>query len=245
MASAARVQPSPQIPTTGDHDAVNAPTRPRVRREQLSDEVAAHLRIGIMSGSLRPGTFIRLDETAAELGVSITPVREALRTLRGEGMVQLEPHRGHVVSPFTRGDIEDIFWLQASIASQLAKSTAERITDDAIDELERLAEAVAGAIERQDTAEVTDAEFAFHRAFNRSSGRTKLAWFLLHAARYLPPDIYANDPEWGRTAVANRRKLIAALRRHDVNEVVRLTNAQFTDGARRLTARLDELGLWT
>ena len=91
-----------------------------------------------MTGALRPGTFIRLDETAAELGVSITPVREALRTLRGEGMVQLEPHRGHVVVPLTRGDIEDIFWLQATIARELAASAAERITDAEIDELERL-----------------------------------------------------------------------------------------------------------
>lgn len=230
---------------------MNAPATPRpkprheVRRGQLSDEVAAHLRVAIMSGTLRPGAFIRLDETAADLGVSITPVREALRTLRGEGMVQLEPHRGHVVAPFTRDDIEDIFWLQATIAGQLARSAAERITDDEIDELERLAEAVAEAIEREDTTEVISAEFAFHRAFNRSSGRIKLAWFMLHAARYLPPDIYAGDPQWGVIAVANRRELIAALRRRDVDTVVRLTNVQFTDGGRRLTARLDELGLWT
>lgn len=230
---------------------MNAPATPRpkprheVRRGQLSDEVAAHLRVAIMSGTLRPGTFIRLDETAAELGVSITPVREALRTLRGEGMVQLEPHRGHVVAPFTRGDIEDIFWLQATIADQLARSAAERITDEEIDELERLAEAVADAIERQDTAALVNAEFGFHRAFNRSAGRIKLAWFLLHAARYLPPHIYAGDPQWGAVAVANRRELIAALRRRDVDTVVRLTNAQFTDGGQRLMARLDELGLWT
>ncbi|HEY6647350.1 MAG TPA: GntR family transcriptional regulator, partial [Mycobacterium sp.] len=54
---------------------MNAPARPRaqrrraVRREQLSDEVAARLRTDIMTGTLRPGTFIRLDETAAALGV--------------------------------------------------------------------------------------------------------------------------------------------------------------------------------
>lgn len=223
------------------------PTKPRraFRREQLSDEVAAHLRFRIMSGVLRPGAFIRLDETAAELGVSITPVREALRTLRGEGMVQLEPHRGHMVSAFTRDDIEDIFWLQAVIAGQLARSAAERITEDEIDELEGLAASVADAIERHDTDDVVNAEFAFHRALNRASGRIKLAWFLLHAARYLPPQIYAGDPQWGRNAVVNRRELIAALRRHDVDTVVRLTDLQFTDGAQRLTARLDELGLWT
>jgi DNA-binding GntR family transcriptional regulator len=224
---------------------VNAPTKPRVRREQLADEVAAHLRVGIMSGTLRPGTFIRLDETAAELGVSITPVREALRTLRGEGMVRLEPHRGHVVSPLTRDDIEDIFWLQAAIASQLARSVAERITDDEIDELERRAAAVADAIERRDADVVIDAEFAFHRAFNRASGRIKLAWFLLHAARYLPPHIFADDPHWGQTTVGSRRRLIAALRRRDRDEVVRLINIQFDDATRRLTARLDETGLWS
>jgi DNA-binding GntR family transcriptional regulator len=123
---------------------MNAPARGRtqrrraVRREQLSDEVAARLRADIMTGTLRPGTFIRLDETAAALGVSITPVREALPTLRGEGMVQLEPHRGHVVVPLTRGDIADICWLQATIAKELAATTAERITDAQIEELEQL-----------------------------------------------------------------------------------------------------------
>jgi DNA-binding GntR family transcriptional regulator len=206
--------------------------------------VAAHLRTGIMCGALRPGTFIRLDDTAAELGVSITPVREALRTLRGEGMVQLEPNRGHVVAAFTRSDIEDIFWMQSTIAARIAGSVAERITDDQIDELERAADAVARAVDRGDSTAVVHAEFAFHRTFNRASGRTKLAWFLLHAARYLPPHIYAEDPEWGRYAVGNRRELIAALRRRDVDTVVQLTSDQFTDGARRLTARLDELGLW-
>lgn len=219
--------------------------RPAVRREQLSDEVAAHLRAGIMSGALRPGTFIRLDETAAELGVSITPVREALRTLRGEGMVQLEPHRGHVVSPFTRGDIEDLFWLQATIATQLVRSAAERISDDDIDELERLVEEVTDAIERHDGEAVADAEFAFRRVVNLAAGRVKLAWFLLHATRYLPSRIYAEDAQWGRVALANHHDLIEAFRRRDADAAVRLTREQFTDGARRLTARLDELGLWT
>lgn len=229
---------------------MNAPTRPRLtprrpaRREQLSDEVAAHLRAEIMTGSLRPGTFIRLDETAAALGVSITPVREALRTLRGEGMVQLEPHRGHVVVPMTRGDIEDIFWLQATIAEKLAGAAAQRITEAQIDELERLNDALAEAVAHADPQEVTSAEFAFHRAFNHATGRIKLAWFLLHVARYLPPLLYATDPGWGADAVASHRELIAALRRRDDATVVRLSTGQFTDGAERLITRLEQIGLW-
>jgi DNA-binding GntR family transcriptional regulator len=230
---------------------VNAPVRPRQskrrvrRREQLSDEVTARLRADIMTGTLRPGTYIRLDETAAQLGVSITPVREALRTLRGEGMVRLEPHRGHVVVPLTRGDIEDIFWLQATMAKELAVTATARITEPQIVELERLNDALAAAVGRRDPEEVASAEFAFHRAFNRATGRIKLSWFLLHVARYLPPHIYTDDEQWGTEAVASHRQLIAALRRRDVDTVVRLTDGQFTDGARRLIGRLEEIGLWT
>jgi DNA-binding GntR family transcriptional regulator len=230
---------------------MNAPprpprTRPRraVRREQLSDEVAARLRTDIMTGALRPGTFIRLDETAAQLGVSITPVREALRTLRGEGMVSLEPHRGHVVVPLSRGDVADIFWLQATIAKELAATAAEQITEAEIDELEQLNDGLAEAVEQHELDEITSAEFAFHRAFNRSTGRIKLAWFLLHVARYLPGHLYAGNPQWGVSAVARHREMIAALRRGDVDTVVRLTGGEFTDAAQRLSARLDETRLW-
>ena len=198
-----------------------------------------------MTGALRPGTFIRLDETAAQLGVSITPVREALRTLRGEGMVALEPHRGHVVVPLSRGDIEDIFWLQATIARELAATAVDRITEAEIDELEQLNDVLAAAVNHGELDEIASAEFAFHRAFNRATGRIKLAWFLLHVARYLPGQIYAGDPQWGVKAVAGHRELIAALRRRDVDTVVRLTGAEFTDGAQRLIARLDESGLWS
>ena len=221
--------------------------RPRraVRREQMSDEVAGYLRAAIMSGTLLPGTFIRLDETAAALSVSITPVREALRTLRGEGMVVLEPHRGHVVAPMSRRDISDIFWLQKTIAVELAAAATERITDDEITELERLNDELAITIETGEADAIAAAEFRFHRSLNHTTGRIKLAWFLLHVARYMPPLIYASDPQWGAEAVSNHRELIAALRRRDVNEVVRLTSWQFDDGARRLTERLEETGIWS
>jgi DNA-binding GntR family transcriptional regulator len=215
-----------------------------VRREQLSEQVAARLRTDIMTGILRPGTFIRLDETAAAQGVSITPVREALRTLRGEGMVALEPHRGHVVVPLSRTDVEDIFWLQATIARELAATAAERITPAEVDELEQLNDELARAVEHHEPDTIASAEFAFHRAFNRSTGRIKLAWFLLHVARYLPGHIYAGSPQWGMSAIAGHREMIAALRNGDVDTVVRLTGGEFEDGAQRLIARLDETKLW-
>ncbi len=224
-------------------DARSAARRPP-RREQLSEEVAAYLRTAITSGELRPGTFIRLDETAAALGVSITPVREALLTLRGEGMVRLEPHRGHVVTPLSEGDIEDIFWLQGTIAKELAASAVEYISDEQIDHLAELNEDLARAVDAGNIDAVLTAEFAFHRAFNHSAGRIKLAWFLLHVARYTPAKVYAADPDWGAQAVANHAQLIDALRQRDLDTVVALTEWQFTDGARRLTGLLKSNGMW-
>lgn len=198
-----------------------------------------------MSGTLRPGTFIRLDETAAGLGVSITPVREALLKLRGEGMVQLEPHRGHVVLPLTRQDIDDIFWLQATIARELAASAAERITEVEIAELERINDLLAGAVRSGDGEAVAALEFSFHRVFNQASGRIKLAWFLLNAARYMPAHLYAADPQWGESAIDSHRLLIAALRGRDAAAAIENTVWQFTDAAHRLTETLDRSGIFS
>jgi DNA-binding GntR family transcriptional regulator len=60
----------------------------------------------------------------------------------------------------------------------------------------------------------------------------------------MPLTVYAADPELGAVAVRNHRELIAALRRRDTAAVVEHTNWQFTDGARRLTERLDSSGIW-
>jgi DNA-binding GntR family transcriptional regulator len=220
------------------------PRRRSLKRAQLSDEVAGRLRASIMSGALRPGTFIRLDDTAAGLGVSITPVREALLTLRGEGMVTLEPHRGHVVLPLSRKDIQDIFWLQAAIAKELAVTATDLITEDQIDELEQITAHMAKALSSGDLEAVAGTEFAFHRAFNRATGRIKLSWFLLHVARYLPPMVFAADPEWGAGAVANHRQTIAALRERDSAAVIEHTAWQFSDGCGRLLDHLDRIGMW-
>ena len=143
-----------------------------------------------MSGALRPGTFIRLDETAAKLGVSATPVREALLKLRGEGMVQLEPHRGHVVLPLSRQDIDDIFWVQGTIARELAASAAQHITDAEIDDLEHLTDVLTmkqGLIDDRFYGPFTiyvssDADTQLDRDYDTSANRISIRNRLLQVA---------------------------------------------------------------
>src|SRR3954451_4482794 len=117
-------------------------------RLQLSEEVAAHLRDLIMSGTLRPGEFIRLEAVAQQLGVSVTPVREALLLLRGEDVVRLIPRRGFVVSPLSRVDVEDLFQLQSQLAGQLAARAVDRVTKETLDSLQGLNALLEQAVQR-------------------------------------------------------------------------------------------------
>ncbi|MFT3900428.1 MAG: GntR family transcriptional regulator [Gordonia sp. (in: high G+C Gram-positive bacteria)] len=214
------------------------------RRPQLSEEVAAAIRHRIMTGDFRPGDFIRMDETAAELGVSVTPVREALLTLRGEGMVNLAPHRGYVVADLSPTDVEDIFWLQSQIAVKIALRTADAITPADLDALTACTDRLRRAVDAGDVDEIVDAEFDFHRTHNRISSSGKLAWFLLNATHYTPHRLYAADPEWGAVAVDSHTRLVEAYRTGDRPAIAEQVQRQFDDGAQRLTKRLADAGIW-
>ncbi|WP_372497554.1 GntR family transcriptional regulator [Tomitella gaofuii] len=230
---------------TGPGATASRATQGRLRRRpQLSDDVADHVRAWIMSGQVRPGAFIRLDETAADLGVSVTPVREALSKLRGEGLVESVPHRGYVVNPLSREDVVDIFWLQGQIAVELSARAARRVTDADLADLTSHCDALESTLAVADVETVALREFEFHRRLNRIAGSDKLAWFLHNAVRYTPYALYAADPGWGATAVAGHRRLIEALRSGDLATVEDETRRQFTDGARRLVAHLDAVHMW-
>ncbi|SNS52930.1 GntR family transcriptional regulator [Rhodococcoides kyotonense] len=206
------------------------------RRPQLSEDVAGRIRAKIMSGALASGSFVRIDETAVELGVSATPVREALVSLRSEGLVEQVPHRGYRVGELLREDIEDIFWLQGTIASKLARRAARVITPPQISQLAALNTQLRQAVSRADTEAVEGCEFEFHRFVNKIAGGAKLAWFLFGAIRYTPARLYASDPSWGEEAVRSHDALIAAFTFGDLEAVGDVVRRQFADGAERLIA---------
>ena len=75
--------------------------------------MARYVRNRIFDGTYAAGEYVRLDQLAAELGISVTPVREALFELRAEGLLAQQPHRGFVVLPVTGRDITDVSDVQA------------------------------------------------------------------------------------------------------------------------------------
>jgi DNA-binding GntR family transcriptional regulator len=210
-------------------------------RPQLSDEVAAALRTRIMSGELRPGARVRLEEVAAQLGVSITPVREALLTLRGEDMVELQPRKGYVVAPLSRQDVHDLFQLQGDIAGELAARVAAVITGPQLDELTLADRALQRA---KPAEEVERLEFGFHRTINRIADARKLSWFLHTATRYTPVRFYSSDARWRGGMKQDHEALLAAFTARDPGAARGVMTRHFTDGADLLIKHLEDQRIW-
>ncbi len=118
-------------------------------RPQLSEDVARLIRSRIFDGSYAAGSYIRLDQLAAELGISVTPVREALFALRAEGLIAQQPRRGFVVLPVTGRDVTDVANVQAHVGGELAARAALNITDDQLRELKH-------GLPRPNVADISD-----------------------------------------------------------------------------------------
>src|SRR5207253_6186016 len=106
------------------------------------------IREAIVDGRLEPGRRLKEEELARELGISRTPVREALLVLQSEGLVAAEPNRGATVRSHDAEDLDDLYQLRALLEGYAARRAATRIAEEALGELaascERLATLVDG-----------------------------------------------------------------------------------------------------
>jgi DNA-binding GntR family transcriptional regulator len=92
-----------------------------VRGVSLAEQARESIRRGILDGTLAPDERITIEQIAAELGVSRTPVREALKALESEGLIRLLPHRGAVVQPFAREDLHHRYSIRAMLEGYAAE----------------------------------------------------------------------------------------------------------------------------
>ena len=217
---------------------------PGTGRQQLSEEVATYVRELIISGAVRPGEFLRMERIAKSVGVSNTPVREALLTLRSEGLVKLVPRRGFVVASFTPQDVRDLFWVQAELASELTGRAAAKITSEQIAKLEAIDALHEQAVQVGDEERVARLGHAFHREINLAADSYRLALLLGSVVRHLPNRFYSMIEGKGAETRTDHPLLIEALRGREAAAARSIMERHILDRAEHLIAILAARGVW-
>jgi DNA-binding GntR family transcriptional regulator len=184
-------------------------------RRQLGDEVASYVRDLIMSGQLHSGDFIRQERIADELGLSATPVREGLLSLRGEGFVQLVPRRGFVVAPLSASDIRDLFTAQALLAGELVSLAAARMDAAELREITGIHQALRKAAMAGDGEAVERLNHDFHRRINLVADAPRLAWMLSISTKFAPRRFFATIPGWSKASAQDHAAILKAISEHD------------------------------
>lgn len=148
-------------------------------RVPLRDQVRDALQVRISEGRLRPGDRLFEQDLAAEFGVSRVPVREAIRMLQSEGLVEVQPkRRGVFVRSLDRRQIEEIFDVRESLESLAARLAAEGRRGAESDRLGELARRARQAMESEDVEVMSEANAAFHEELVLLSGNELLASLL-------------------------------------------------------------------
>lgn len=210
---------------------------------QLSDDVARFVRRRIFNGTFPAGEYLRLDQLATELGVSVTPVREALLNLRAEGLLVQHPRRGFMVLEVTARDMADVAMVQAFIGGELAARAATNMTAEQVSALTEIQDTLEQAYQQGDVDRMVRLNHEFHRLINVVADSPKLTQFMSGVTRYAPESVFPTLEGWPEVAIRDHRRVISALRAGDA-EAARASMADhFTVGVAPLTDHLTERGV--
>jgi DNA-binding GntR family transcriptional regulator len=191
--------------------------------QTAAERVYTHVRAAILDGRFEGGARLREEQIASDVGVSRTPVREALRRLGAEGLVQLDSNRSGRVPVWTERDIEEIYGLRVLLEGHGARSAAANITDQQVAALkgiladtERL---LTTSAEDQMSNEVTYAQLTldFHQTVLAASADRHL--LMLYGQLVNMPVLYRARHRYSRDrleqSLREHRALVGALAAHD------------------------------
>jgi GntR family transcriptional regulator, rspAB operon transcriptional repressor len=147
----------------------------RLTRNRANDEVYQCLRQAILNHVFRPGERLQLDEISAKLGVSQTPVRNAVQKLASEGLIEVRPRSGTFVATLKEQDIEETFELRRALECLAAERAITRMTAAEIDEMKHLVAQMAEPVADDSGLLARQAwNTQFHAILIRASGNERL-----------------------------------------------------------------------
>lgn len=147
-------------------------------RERVSDWAYGRIRGAIMDGSMHPGDRLSIPALAGELGVSRSPVREAVQQLVQQGLAVEEPHRGAFVAQVTATELRGVYAVREVLEGLVARSAAEVATAEDLEVLADLLGQHREAVGRGDVGAHFDLDMRFHRHMRGLTGNASLVEFL-------------------------------------------------------------------
>ncbi len=142
--------------------------------QPLREAVCETLRDAIRKGILEPGERLMEVQLADELGISRTPVREAIRKLEQEGYVIMMPRRGTYVSDISTNDVKEIFEIRSALESLAVGLAARRIEPDELETLQNLLIEIEGYIKKNDIEKIVETDIKFHGLLYQVSRNERL-----------------------------------------------------------------------
>jgi DNA-binding GntR family transcriptional regulator len=211
--------------------------QPLRRTSPLRDRIHDRLRTAIISGELSPGTPVIEAELATRLGASRTPVREALRRLEAEGLLEPRGLRGSVVRELRSDEVDCVFEIREALESLAARRAARSMRDTDVRKLQDCVDRMRVSVD--DANEMERHDTAFHDVILASASGDRLKRMLtelreeLIAYRFLS----LSDAERRRATIAEHDAIVEAMRARDENAAAARTAAHIAN-ARAAVLRL-------
>ena len=212
---------------------------------QLRKLVADQIRAAILDGRFKPGEWLRQEKVAQELGVSQMPVREALKELAAEGLIEHVPYRGVRVLALSIQDIEDLYEHRAFLESRAAELAAEQISDGEITEMKAML-AEMESLPPEQIAQYRKVNRNFHEKIFHISRREYLIRTLTQMWEAFPTMLIGNFAMTAQQPLPQRdahdqvehRAIMAALEAHDGERAGNAMKEHILSAAKHLIASL-------
>jgi DNA-binding GntR family transcriptional regulator len=210
-------------------------------RKSLARHVFEHLKAAIVEGRLAEGQRLVESKTAARLGISRTPVREALLLLEREGLVKRRRRGGFTVQGLTREDLEETFGIREVLESYAARLAAQKHVSGDLVPLEGKIDQFQRHLDRGDLAALTEINTAFHDLLYGLSRSPRLIR-MIHGLRdpiYRYRRVILRHEGLARRSNADHREMLTRIRQRDADGVERLVRRHIQRGRAAVLRELD------
>ncbi|MCD7762130.1 MAG: GntR family transcriptional regulator [Lachnospiraceae bacterium] len=208
----------------------------------LRDVVFQTLRQAILRGEIRPGERLMEIHLAQKLGVSRTPVREAIRMLELEGLVTTIPRRGAVVADITVSDMEDVLEVRLALEELAVQIVCKKLTREQLDELKGLAAGFGRTLDGDDVGACAQADMAFHEAIYNATGNKRLVQILnnLREQMYRYRMEYLKDRSSHQVLAEEHAEILQALEDRDEQKALEATRRHIARQREHIIAELTQ-----